>query len=366
MKVPRWLTRLVPVILLFPPSGLGTLNVAGGCESPDERPPILTQPSVPFAIRDTRGKTAMTFHCDPRGIGHLTTSDASDYDWVLATSDSAWHYREWQWWDGHPHGDSCRPRYWANVRFRVEAVYQPEPSIVAGNNPRALQAECGSSIEYRVDGFTSIQQVLPPHQVDADLPYFDIVFTMRNTTGHAVRDYAQFFACYTAANADPDDVGRRRSHWFWDRSGALVRWSDKGVTHLNGYVVHPDAYFHDQGRIPHCPRGNGRIVGTFQYPVLVSNASPAGHRSIILVDPQHAAGLSQGMEGPAMDYILFPGADNVEFGPSEQFTAHIRHYVVRSADLPSIGQLKNLWKAFTGAKPSVVSRARALRKSAPW
>ncbi len=62
-------------------------------------------------------------------------------------NDDIWHYREWQWWKGHPWGDSCRPRYWTKAPFQFD------------------QDKAWATIEWRMDGFDTFQQFLLPENV---------------------------------------------------------------------------------------------------------------------------------------------------------------------------------------------------------
>jgi hypothetical protein len=165
------------------------------------------------------------------------------------------------------------------------------------------------------------------------------VTTIRNASGRDVDEYGQFFACYTPLN-------RGRSFWYWDASDRLVLFAHRGVSHLDGYIAHPRAYFAAQGAIPHCPRGGGKIVGAWRHPVLVSQASPAGWRSVILLDAAHTAALTLGIQGGAMDYILFPAPRKRTFADGAAFSAHIRHVLLKSPELPSVERLEELWGEF--------------------
>jgi hypothetical protein len=312
----------VSLVLVF----IGILLASMGivllaCE--DNHPPVVATPSKRFDARDSEGKGTLTVSFDPRGVGTVVPEGDELNRWIDTHAPTgAWHYREWQWWKGHPWGDSCRPRYYSEVAFRP-----------------LEQMPSGAVINYRIDGFDCRQTFLVPEIVDSDAPHWDLVTTVRNATGQDVDEYGQFFACYTPLN-------RGQSFWYWDESGDLVRFSDRGVSHLDGYIVHPQAYFLEQGAIPHCPRGGGKIVGRWRRPVMVSHASPAGWRSVILLETAHVASLAQGIEGGAMDYILFPGPGQCRFGDGAEFSAHVRHVMLKSPKLPTIDQLEGLWKRF--------------------
>ena len=237
-----------------------------------------------------------------------------------------WDYREWQWWKGHPWGDSCRPRYWTTADF----------------SPGERQLD----IHFEIDGFDCIQKFLLPEVVDKARPHWDVVTSIRNISGSDVKEYGQFFACYTKFN-EPN------SCWFWEAGNRLTRFLELGVDHLDGYVVHPDAYFAASGAIPHCPRGGGKIVSTWHRPVLVSHPSPAGWRSVILIEAEYAAALAQGIRGAAMDYIVFPGPNMEVFEDHALFSVHIRHYLIKSPELPTTDTLENLWTQFEASHEAI-------------
>lgn len=305
--------------------------VALACE--DEHPPLVTAPVEHFNLRSTAGEKLLTLAFDPRGVREASPLRDDPRLWIDGSdSTGAWHYREWQWWKGHPWGESCRPRYWCTVQFQVD------------------HAERAATIAYRIDGFDCRQTFMIPRDADKDVPYWDIVTTIRNVSGECVEDYAQFFACYTPTN-------RRRSFWYWDGSGRLMKFSDRGVSHLDGYIAHPRAYYLQQGAIPHCPRGGGKIVGQWCRPVLVSHASPAGWRSIIMLEASHTAALAQGIEGEAMDYIVFPGPDKPTFPAGDEFSVHIRHVMLQSPELPDATRLEQLWNAFEQSHVTVHRQA---------
>jgi len=165
------------------------------------------------------------------------------------------------------------------------------------------------------------------------------VTTIRNASNRDVDEYGQFFACYTPLN-------RGRSFWYWDASGKLMLFAERRVSHLDGYIAHPRAYFGEQGAIPHCPRGGGKIVGQWRHPVIVSHASPAGWRSVILLEAAHTSALTQGIQGGAMDYILFPAPGKRTFANGAVFSAHIRHILLKSPELPSVERLEEFWDEF--------------------
>ena len=314
------------------------------CE--DEHPDVVKTPRQSFALRDEAAGEVLQLTFDPRGLSGLVfadgaerESDADEQPWMRADNGDIWHYREWQWWQGHPWGDSCRPRYWTKAPFQFD------------------QDNAWATIEWRMDGFDTFQQFLLPTVVDAEAPYWDLVITVRNVSGKAVDEYGQFFACYTRLNRD-------RSFWFWNAAGKLELFSDRGVTHLDGYVVHPDAYFVAQGAISHCPRGDGKIVGQWGHPVIISHASAAGRRSVILLEEEYTASLAHGIRGGAMDYIVFPGPSAVKFASGAEFKVHVRHVMLKSPQLPSMERVESLWQDFADAHETVHRRAASLMNRA--
>jgi len=310
-------------------------NAVRACE--DEHPPVLRKPSVEFALKDASGNPVAFVGVDPRGMGRLRMADEPEFEWTDPEGETwAWDAREWQWWTGHPWGESCRPRFYAEVDFHPDRI-----------------EEGVAWIDYHIDGFDCRQIYLIPETVPRDAPYWDTVIRVRNDTGEDVEEYGQFFACYTTVNASGEE---RLPHWYWDRSGELVRWNERGVDHLNGYIAHPEAYFLDRGRVPHVPRGDGKIVGTWRHPVLVSNPTPKGWRSVILCEEETTAALAQGMGGPAMDYILHPGAGLKVFADGQEFTTQIRHVMLKSPELPTRETLESLWRSAEEDRASLKSK----------
>ncbi len=331
---------------------------ATACE--DEHPPVTRTPVVRYQLHDSQARPVAAIAFDPRGTHRVHAADETDVTWVRDPDRSgAWDYREWQWWKGHPWGESCRCRYWC------EPTFKPEKNAV--------------TIHYQVDGFESTQQYLLPQVVEAVAPHWDLVTTIKNISGSDVEEYGQFFACYTQFN-------QPNSFWFWEQgkgnagkgsvgkrladngdagkgllNSRLTLFSARGVDHLNGYVAHPAAYFLEGGAVPHCPRGEGKIVSRWYRPMLVSQPSPQGWRSIILVEPERTAAVSQGLKGAAMDYILFPGPARRTFAAGAEFSAHIRHHLLKSSELPSKERLDTLWKAFERSHSAVHRAAAELR-----
>jgi hypothetical protein len=289
-------------------------------------PAPTTQPSVAIAVRGRDGAVAARVMMDPRGVAQICTAAEPTFDWVIPRGDHAWDYREWQWWRGHPWGDEMRPRYWG------------QPALDAG------QARKGRvEVTYEADGFAGRQRFVFRPVAQEGAVCWDVLTTIRNNTGEDVFDYGQFFACYTPVN-------HRKSFYYWDAKAGLRLLSDVGVEHLNGYVVSRDAWFAREGRIPHCPRGDGTVVATWRHPLLVSRASPGGWRHVLMVDEARCAAVTQGMEGNAMDYVLYPGPRSRRFAAGAAFTAHVRHCLIRSADLPGLERLAALWTAFENSK----------------
>ncbi len=234
----------------------------------------------PVTLNSTDGSPLLNISFSSRGVQKLTISEEPDLDWVYQGDYSAWDYTEWHWWKGHPfdfeaqghdkpaYWQSFRPRFWGNPQVHAEKL-----------------AQGYLRIDFASDGFQFSQDYLLPGQAEPDVGYWDMLFTVTNSTGKKIEEYGHFFACYTSVNGE-------NSYWFWDAGGELVLWKDREAGHLNGYVSSSEAYFQPGGSIPHCPRGKGRIIGAWRHPVLVSHASPEGWRSVILLDPDTTGGVA--------------------------------------------------------------------------
>jgi hypothetical protein len=209
-------------------------------------------------------------------------------------------------------------------------------------------------IDYEVDGFHGVQQYLFSRIDDPDEIHWDLITTIRNASGVDVSEYGQFFACYTPLN-------RRQSSYFWNSLGQLELWSERRVGHLNGYVASPNSWVQQDDRIPHCPRGGGRIVGEWKHPVLVSHASPDGRRFVLMIEEARCTAVAQGMEGNAMDYILYPEHTQRAFANDASFSVHIRHHIIKSPEPPEPDRLERLWKAFEESYKEAHRRAAKLR-----
>ena len=298
----------------------------------------------PVTLRLKNGSPLLKIAFSSRGVQELTTFDEPELDWIYPGAYSAWDYTEWHWWKGHPFDFRARgfenPAYWDSFRPRFLG------------NPRVDAEKLGKGylgIEFETDGLTFRQDYLLPATAGRDRVHWDMFFTAANSTGRSIEEYGHFFACYTSVNG-------RRSHWFWDAGGELVLWADRGVGHLDGYVSSPEAYFQRAGRIPHCPRGGGRLIGNWHHPVLVSQPSPAGWRSVILLDPETTAAVTCGMEGTAMDFIFYPGHKRRVFPSEDRFRSHLRHLMVRNPGLPTRDQLEDWWSEFQQARPDLGRR----------
>lgn len=327
-------------------SGLGLiLSASTSCRQNSQTvPPDEYGSLYPVTLRLNNGTPLLEIGFSSRGVQELTTLDEPELDWIHPGAYSAWDYTEWHWWKGHPFDFRARglenPAYWDSFRPRFQG------------NPRVDAERMGKGylgIEFETDGFTFRQDYLLPATAVRDRVYWDMIFTAANSTGRSIEEYGHFFACYTSVNG-------RRSHWFWDAGGELALWADRGVGHLDGYVSSPEAYFQRAGKIPHCPRGGGRLIGTWHHPVLVSQSSPAGWRSVILLDPETTAALTCGMEGTAMDFIFYPGHKRRVLPPEGRFRSHLRHLMVKNPGLPTRDQLEDWWSEFQRARPDLGRR----------
>ena len=277
--------------------------------------PFMTSQDIPIDVVEAHypatlsledGSPLLNISFSSRGVQKLTTFEEPDLDWIYPGDYSAWDYTEWHWWKGHPfdfqasgHGNpaywqSFRPRFWGNPKVRAERLQQGYVRI-----------------DFETDGFQFSQDYLLPGRAKPDSGYWDMLFTATNSTGRQIEEYGHFFACYTSVNGE-------RSYWFWDAGGELVLWKDREAGHLNGYVSSSDAYFQASGKIPHCPRGKGRIVGTWHHPVLVSHASPEGWRSVILLDPRYDRCRRLWDAGGRHGLHLLPGSQGAHSSAGQQ------------------------------------------------
>ena len=323
--------------------------------------PLMTSQDIPADVVDALypatlsledGSGLLNISFSSRGVQKLTTFEEPDLDWIYQGAYSGWDYTEWHWWKGHPfdfqarghenlaYWESFRPRFWGKPKVHAERL-----------------REGYLRIDFETDGFRFSQDYLLPGRAQSDVAYWDMVFTAANSTGREIEEYGHFFACYTSVNGE-------RSYWFWDAGGDLVLWEDREAGHLNGYVTSSDAYFQSSGNIPHCPRGKGRIIGTWHHPVLVSHASPEGWRSVILLDPDTTGAVACGMRGVAMDFIFYPGHKERVFQKGGSFRSHLRHLMVKSPGLPSRQQLEGWWRRFQESRSDVRQRIGRFRDGA--
>jgi hypothetical protein len=64
-----------------------------------------------------------------------------------------------------------------------------------------------------------------------------------------------------------------------------------------------------------------------------------------------------------MDYILFPGAGTRTFAKDAEFSAHIRHVMLKSPELPTTQRLQDLWEDFVASHAA--TRDHAAREAMP-
>jgi hypothetical protein len=67
------------------------------------------------------------------------------------------------------------------------------------------------------------------------------------------------------------------------------------------------------------------------------------------------------MEGNAMDDILYPGPGERSFANGGSFSAHVRHGLIHSVELPAPQRLAALGRRFKAAHEAVDHRAATLR-----
>ena len=233
----------------------------------------------------------------------------------------SWDCREWQMWRGRPFGLEMRPR-------RAPA---DSGCDLAGDRIRVWS-------QYEVDGVRTRQCWLFADVDDGDAIQYDCLMSLENVAGEGFVEYSQFFADYTEVN------GLNGCYFWHGDTGELVNFLDLFVFHLQAFVVDPGSPFLELNSIPHFPRTEGLINATWRFPLMVGHATDRGWRHVILAEPEYAAGISCGMKGVAMDYVLYPG--RLRFEAGERFTAHIRHLAMRRPELPGVSELEQLQQRF--------------------
>ncbi len=250
---------------------------------------------------------------------------------------SSWDCREWNMWRGRPYGNEQRPR-------------QVNSECGAGEKDDHIILWC----EYEVDGIHTRQHWLFAEQENDNALVYDCVTTVENRNDSPLADYSQFFASYTQANCwvkenfrwpparDWDNLDP--AAWYLDAGGSLKSNLDAGIVHLEKFIVGRGSPIDQAGRLPHFPHSDGLVAAYWQLPVLVGLPTSRHWRHVLMTEAQHTAALSLGMAGTAMDYVLYPG--HMCFAPGEQFTAHVRHVILRSEDLPTANRLAALYAQF--------------------
>ena len=242
-----------------------------------------------------------------------------------------WDCREWQMYQGRPSGawdQKEGPRY-----------------VAAGSDHQVRDGKILVNSEYVARKVKTHQRWVLADLKDTDVIQYDCLYNMQNTSGKDIVEYSQFFANYTHANG-------WLGCFFWDHiSQSLRNFWDIGCWHIHNFTVGPDSPFVKLGEIPHIPRyakegrqGKGAVAANWLHPVLVSQATDAGWRHVILLEEAFAAGLTQGMTGVAMDFVLYPGKLTLAAG--EDFSAHVRHLIIRNPGLPDSSLLEKLWSTF--------------------
>ena len=201
------------------------------------------------------------------GVYRFVLADGTD---AVEPDTPTWDCREWQWWAGYDGSTEMRPRM--------------VPAACGGDEVDGM-ARVWS--EYRCDGVrTRHEWAVPTVQNPPRLSY-DCTITVTNETGAELAEYGQFFACYTSLNRPAGRWPTRETAIgcrFWDASGGLVNFLDIGGYHIDRLIVAPDSPFLPLGKVPHCPRGNGRVGGSWTHPALVSHPAPGGERHVILFE----------------------------------------------------------------------------------
>ena len=261
------------------------------------------------------------------GIYRFVLADGTD---AVEPDTPTWDCREWQWWAGYDGSTEMRPRM--------------VPAACGGEE---LGGVARVWSEYRCDGVrTRHEWTVPAVQEPPRLGY-DCTMTVTNETGSELAEYGQFFACYTSLNRRAGRPPTRETAIgcrFWDASGGLVNFLDIGGYHIDRLIVAPDSPFLELGKVPHCPRGDGRVGGSWTHPALVSHPAPGGERHVILFEPQTTAAVCMGAGGPAMDYVTWPGS--LAFAAGSSYTTRVRHQVTALPEGHEEDGLQELWAEF--------------------
>ncbi len=327
------LESLSIALFLFASTTTGTRAMNSTCTRADQDGQVIYNVDV----RTTENAPVGTVSV--RVGGHTHTGPSS---LVMAGDETnfireggAWDCREWQWWEGHSHGDAKRPR-----ESQSEGGMEQSDDLI--------RIWC----RYETDGVATYQEWFFRDQEETGRLIYDCVQTVKSVSDEPLREYGQFFASYTQVNED-------KGHWFWHGSGALVNYLSIGADHLDRYITGPNKPFRDIGNIRHCPRGDGLISGTRRHPVSVSHPSAADYRHIVLCEPRTTSAITMGMQGIAQDYLIHPRTPDQTLTPGATFTTHIRHAITRLPDGQETKVLQQLWGDFEGTHKKTTALSRA-------
>ena len=238
-----------------------------------------------------------------------------------------WDTREWQWWRDCPFDtNQKRPR---------------EVSAATGGadlGPGGIRAWS----RFVCDQVQTTQEWFFADLERPDEAVYDCLITVRNLTGQTLKEYGQFFASYTVLNGKSMDLGR--GHFYVDEDGSLVNYQEAGSHHLDYYVTAADSIFNKIGRVPHCPRGDGKVRARWKYPISISHPNSQGYRHIVLSEWARTSSIAQGMRGIAQDYLIYPLGGDLE--PDGSFVVHVRHLVANIPEDELLPFLDRAWNAF--------------------
>lgn len=250
-----------------------------------------------------------------------------------------WDTREWQWWKDYPFDlNQMRPREVAPASGGAD--FQPGGMRVWSR--------------FNCDEVETTQQWFFHDLESTEQAVYDCLITVHNHRDETLEEYGQFFASYTSWNG-------RKGHLYWSEEGSLVNYQQAGSRHLDYYVAQAGSMFHRLGKVPHCPRGEGKVRATWKHPVSISLPNPRGYRHVLLTEEARTSAIAQGMQGLAQDFLIYPPAGRLK--ARQTFSVHVRHLIVEASDETLTDKLPTWWAAFVEDHQRVHRLAREVSTS---
>jgi len=282
---------------------------------------------VVLSWKTREGRDAATVRIPVTGLGKNPNDRIGPVSILLegAKDDANAHEfdtREWQWWKNYP-----RP-----VGFNADKYTRLVPAR-GGADKGAGGVRAWT--RYVSDDVETTQEWFFGDLPGADEAAYDCLITVKNSGAQALDEYGQFFASYTKWHA--------QGQFYWAADGTVANYPKDA--HLNFFVVAKGSVFEKLGRVPHCPRGGGKVKAAWRRPVSISSPNAQGFRHVILVEEAFAAAVTQGMGGSAQDYVIAP--PGLRLDASASFRVHVRHHFLRAPADGLAQQLEKLWDAFS-------------------